>query len=152
MRALVHIGSELTREIPRQVGGERRVHRVQRHVQPAGVGIGVAIAVGLGEQHDDLPFFEREGAVTDAQRGHRGDGVVLAREEAEEKANEIRVKTEHDFNLEKQTMVHSAKLKGEFARARDYSSPSSHLSSDPLSHIRAAILLHPIHSKRGLCS
>lgn len=29
---------------------------------------------------------------------------------AHEKANEIRVKTEHDFNLEKQTLVHEAKL------------------------------------------
>ena len=31
-------------------------------------------------------------------------------QEAHEKANEIRVKTEHDFNLEKQTIVHEAKL------------------------------------------
>jgi len=31
-------------------------------------------------------------------------------QEAHEKANEIRVKTEHDFNLEKQTVVHEAKL------------------------------------------
>mmetsp|Transcript_8489 Transcript_8489/g.10894 ORF Transcript_8489/g.10894 Transcript_8489/m.10894 type:complete len:223 (+) Transcript_8489:160-828(+) len=31
-------------------------------------------------------------------------------QEAHEKANEIRVKTEHDFNLEKQTLVHDAKL------------------------------------------
>jgi len=31
-------------------------------------------------------------------------------QEAHEKANEIRVKTEHDFNLEKQTLVHEAKL------------------------------------------
>lgn len=31
-------------------------------------------------------------------------------QEAHEKANEIRVKTEHDFNLEKQTRVHEAKL------------------------------------------
>eukprot|EP00619_Florenciella_sp_RCC1007_P002961 CAMPEP_0205922142 /NCGR_PEP_ID=MMETSP1325-20131115/13995_1 /ASSEMBLY_ACC=CAM_ASM_000708 /TAXON_ID=236786 /ORGANISM="Florenciella sp., Strain RCC1007" /LENGTH=226 /DNA_ID=CAMNT_0053290109 /DNA_START=82 /DNA_END=762 /DNA_ORIENTATION=- len=30
-------------------------------------------------------------------------------QEAHEKANEIRVKTEHDFNLEKQMMVHNAK-------------------------------------------
>mmetsp|Transcript_18626 Transcript_18626/g.26399 ORF Transcript_18626/g.26399 Transcript_18626/m.26399 type:complete len:222 (+) Transcript_18626:105-770(+) len=38
-------------------------------------------------------------------------------QEAHEKANEIRVKTEHDFNLEKQTLVHEAKLsiQGEFA-------------------------------------
>lgn len=32
-------------------------------------------------------------------------------QEAEEKANEIRIKTEHDFNLEKQMLVHNAKLK-----------------------------------------
>ena len=32
-------------------------------------------------------------------------------QEAHEKANEIRVKTEHDFNLEKQTIVHQAKTK-----------------------------------------
>mmetsp|Transcript_9762 Transcript_9762/g.12880 ORF Transcript_9762/g.12880 Transcript_9762/m.12880 type:complete len:222 (+) Transcript_9762:142-807(+) len=32
-------------------------------------------------------------------------------QEAHEKANEIRVKTEHDFNLEKQTVVHEAKLR-----------------------------------------
>ncbi|KAL7564265.1 hypothetical protein ACA910_014330 [Epithemia clementina (nom. ined.)] len=32
-------------------------------------------------------------------------------QEAHEKANEIRVKTEHDFNLEKQTLVHEAKLR-----------------------------------------
>lgn len=31
-------------------------------------------------------------------------------QEAHEKGNEIRVKTEHDFNLEKQTLVHEAKL------------------------------------------
>ena len=32
-------------------------------------------------------------------------------QEAHEKANEIRIKTEHDFNLEKQMLVHNAKLK-----------------------------------------
>lgn len=32
-------------------------------------------------------------------------------QEAHEKANEINIKTEHDFNLEKQMLVHSAKLK-----------------------------------------
>jgi len=32
-------------------------------------------------------------------------------QEAHEKANEIRIKTEHDFNLEKQMIVHNAKLK-----------------------------------------
>ncbi|CAI5740869.1 unnamed protein product [Hyaloperonospora brassicae] len=32
-------------------------------------------------------------------------------QEAHEKANEIRIKTEHDFNLEKQLLVHNAKLK-----------------------------------------
>mmetsp|Transcript_19185 Transcript_19185/g.40301 ORF Transcript_19185/g.40301 Transcript_19185/m.40301 type:complete len:222 (+) Transcript_19185:110-775(+) len=39
-------------------------------------------------------------------------------QEAHEKANEIRVKTEHDFNLEKQTLVHEAKLavQDEFAK------------------------------------
>jgi len=39
-------------------------------------------------------------------------------QEAHEKANEIRVKTEHDFNLEKQTLVHEAKLRiqDEFAK------------------------------------
>lgn len=39
-------------------------------------------------------------------------------QEAHEKANEIRVKTEHDFNLEKQTRVHEAKLsiQDEFAK------------------------------------
>jgi len=39
-------------------------------------------------------------------------------QEAHEKANEIRVKTEHDFNLEKQTRVHEAKLsiQEEFAK------------------------------------
>eukprot|EP00558_Chaetoceros_sp_UNC1202_P011044 CAMPEP_0197247716 /NCGR_PEP_ID=MMETSP1429-20130617/31414_1 /TAXON_ID=49237 /ORGANISM="Chaetoceros sp., Strain UNC1202" /LENGTH=221 /DNA_ID=CAMNT_0042708695 /DNA_START=120 /DNA_END=785 /DNA_ORIENTATION=+ len=39
-------------------------------------------------------------------------------QEAHEKANEIRVKTEHDFNLEKQTLVHEAKLaiQEEFAK------------------------------------
>ena len=31
-------------------------------------------------------------------------------QEAHEKANEIRLKTEHDFNLEKQTLIHNAKL------------------------------------------
>jgi len=39
-------------------------------------------------------------------------------QEAHEKANEIRVKTEHDFNLEKQTLVHESKLsiQEEFAK------------------------------------
>nr|CCA23878.1 Vtype proton ATPase subunit E putative [Albugo laibachii Nc14] len=39
-------------------------------------------------------------------------------QEAREKANEIRIKTEHDFNLEKQMLVHNAKLKiqEEYAR------------------------------------
>jgi len=39
-------------------------------------------------------------------------------QEAHEKGNEIRVKTEHDFNLEKQTRVHEAKLsiQEEFAK------------------------------------
>jgi len=39
-------------------------------------------------------------------------------QEAHEKANEVRVKTEHDFNLEKQTLVHEAKLavQDEFAK------------------------------------
>ncbi|CAM9545154.1 unnamed protein product [Heterosigma akashiwo] len=32
-------------------------------------------------------------------------------QEAHEKANEIRLKTEHDFNLEKQMLVHNAKLR-----------------------------------------
>ncbi|CAM9671725.1 unnamed protein product [Phaeothamnion confervicola] len=32
-------------------------------------------------------------------------------QEAHEKANEIKIKTEHDFNLEKQMLVHNAKLK-----------------------------------------
>lgn len=32
-------------------------------------------------------------------------------QEAHEKANEIMVKTEHDFNLEKQTLIHSGKSK-----------------------------------------
>lgn len=32
-------------------------------------------------------------------------------QEAQEKANEIRIKTEHDFNLEKQMLVHNAKIK-----------------------------------------
>lgn len=32
-------------------------------------------------------------------------------QEAHEKANEINIKTEHDFNLEKQMLVHAAKLK-----------------------------------------
>jgi len=32
-------------------------------------------------------------------------------QEAHEKANEIMVKTEHDFNLEKQTLIHSGKAK-----------------------------------------
>ena len=32
-------------------------------------------------------------------------------QEAHEKANEINIKTEHDFNLEKQMIVHTAKLK-----------------------------------------
>ena len=31
-------------------------------------------------------------------------------QEAHEKANELRVRTEHDFNLEKQTLVHEAKV------------------------------------------
>ncbi|GMH51031.1 hypothetical protein TL16_g00929, partial [Triparma laevis f. inornata] len=31
-------------------------------------------------------------------------------QEANEKANELRVRTEHDFNLEKQTLIHKAKL------------------------------------------
>jgi len=31
-------------------------------------------------------------------------------QEAHEKSNEIRIKTEHDFNIEKQSMVHNAKL------------------------------------------
>ncbi|KAJ1454276.1 ATPase, V1/A1 complex, subunit E [Pelagophyceae sp. CCMP2097] len=45
-------------------------------------------------------------------------------QEAHEKANEIRIKTEHDFNIEKQLLVHNAKLaiaeeyKGK-ARARE---------------------------------
>ena len=37
-------------------------------------------------------------------------------QEAHEKANEIRIKTEHDFNIEKQMLVHNAKL----AIAEDY--------------------------------
>eukprot|EP00518_Triparma_eleuthera_P002308 CAMPEP_0182458620 /NCGR_PEP_ID=MMETSP1319-20130603/3925_1 /TAXON_ID=172717 /ORGANISM="Bolidomonas pacifica, Strain RCC208" /LENGTH=226 /DNA_ID=CAMNT_0024657343 /DNA_START=156 /DNA_END=836 /DNA_ORIENTATION=- len=31
-------------------------------------------------------------------------------QEAHEKANELRVRTEHDFNLQKQTLIHAAKL------------------------------------------
>jgi|TARA_B110000971_G_C19992236_1_gene492496 V-type H+-transporting ATPase subunit E len=31
-------------------------------------------------------------------------------QEAHEKANELRIKTEHDFNLEKQSLLHNAKL------------------------------------------
>lgn len=40
--------------------------------------------------------------------------------EATEKANEIAIKTEHDFNLEKQMLVHNAKLKlqGQFKQKR----------------------------------
>ena len=38
--------------------------------------------------------------------------LVVILQEAHEKANELRVKTEHDFNLEKQTLVHNAKQKG----------------------------------------
>lgn len=37
--------------------------------------------------------------------------VNFITQEAKEKANEIRIKTEHDFNLEKQMLVHNAKLK-----------------------------------------
>lgn len=37
-------------------------------------------------------------------------------QEAHEKANEIRIKTEHDFNIEKQMLVHNAKL----AMAEEY--------------------------------
>jgi len=36
--------------------------------------------------------------------------VNFITQEAKEKANEIRIKTEHDFNLEKQMLVHNAKL------------------------------------------
>ena len=32
-------------------------------------------------------------------------------QESIEKSNEIRLKTEHDFNLEKQTLLHNAKLR-----------------------------------------
>lgn len=32
-------------------------------------------------------------------------------QEADEKANEIRIKTEHDFNLEKQILIHNAKVR-----------------------------------------
>ncbi len=32
-------------------------------------------------------------------------------QEAHEKANEVRIKTEHDFNLEKQNLIHAEKLK-----------------------------------------
>jgi len=37
--------------------------------------------------------------------------INFIKQEAEEKANEIRTKTEHDFDLEKQMLVHNAKLK-----------------------------------------
>ena len=39
-------------------------------------------------------------------------------QEAHEKANEIRVKTEHDFNVEKQTLIHAARqrLNEEYAQ------------------------------------
>ena len=39
-------------------------------------------------------------------------------QEAHEKANEIRIKTEHDFNVEKQTLVHAARqrLNEEYAQ------------------------------------
>lgn len=37
--------------------------------------------------------------------------VNFIMQEAHEKVNEIRIKTEHDFNLEKQMLVHNGKLK-----------------------------------------
>lgn len=37
--------------------------------------------------------------------------VNFIMQEAHEKVNEIRIKTDHDFNLEKQNLVHSGKLK-----------------------------------------
>lgn len=45
-----------------------------------------------------------------AQNGQIRQMVNFILQEAHEKANEIRIKTEHDFNIEKQTMVHNAKL------------------------------------------
>ena len=48
--------------------------------------------------------------------------VNFIMQEAHEKVNEIRIKTEHDFNLEKQLLVHNGKLKiqEEFAqKAKD---------------------------------
>ena len=32
-------------------------------------------------------------------------------QEANEKVNEIKIKTDHDFNLEKQQLIHNVKLK-----------------------------------------
>jgi V-type H+-transporting ATPase subunit E len=37
--------------------------------------------------------------------------VNFIMQEAHEKVNEIRIKTEHDFNLEKQMLVHNGKIK-----------------------------------------
>jgi V-type H+-transporting ATPase subunit E len=37
--------------------------------------------------------------------------VAFIMQEASEKVNEIRIKTDHDFNLEKQQLVHNGKLK-----------------------------------------
>lgn len=37
--------------------------------------------------------------------------VNFIMQEAHEKVNEIRIKTDHDFNLEKQNLVHAGKLK-----------------------------------------
>ena len=84
MGALVYIGPKLAGEVPREMRCQGRVHGVQGHVKPACMRIGVAVAVGLSEQHDDLAFLERQGAVADAEGRHGGHGVVLPCEEAEQ--------------------------------------------------------------------
>ncbi len=37
--------------------------------------------------------------------------VNFIMQEANEKVNEIKIKTDHDFNLEKQQLIHNVKLK-----------------------------------------
>ena len=90
MPALVHVRLELAREIPRQQARKRRVHRMQRHVQPACMCIGVPVRIALREEAHYLSLLWGEWPIAHAERRHRDDRVVLAREQPQHQQVERR--------------------------------------------------------------
>ena len=84
MVAHAHVGEQLGGRVPRQQRLEGRVHRAERHVQPARVRVGVVVLVGLAEHRDDLPLLGRGRGVAHAQRGEVDHRLVLAREQPQQ--------------------------------------------------------------------